>query len=183
MNNRGVWREWERLIDFGSVQCDSILDLGTGGEDAVFDWWRTSLFEKARFRVGVEAYHPSVLSKARAFRGVFLHEDVLRVLDRGLLNMNFDVVVMSEFLEHLNKDDGLRVLVWAVQHYNFLVLVNTPFGLLDQCDVVNPYQYHRSGWLPEDFEKLGFATSVAVDSGGLRKLLAWRDKRKEKAGG
>jgi 2-polyprenyl-3-methyl-5-hydroxy-6-metoxy-1,4-benzoquinol methylase len=69
----------------------------------------------------------------------------------------FDVVVLSQVVEHFTKADGLKALDRAEQLASKLVYVSTPNGFLEQPELDgNPHQKHLSGWTVNDFDKLGY---------------------------
>jgi hypothetical protein len=69
-----------------------------------------------------------------------------------------DVVVMSHVIEHLSREDGLRLLQVAERFARRLIYVETPRGFMEQLDCLQGdlLQEHRSGWFPWDFEARGY---------------------------
>jgi hypothetical protein len=85
----------------------------------------------------------------------------------------YDVVVMGDVIEHLEKTEGLSLLRTLLGR-NRNVLLTTPFHYFEQEIEGNPYQRHLSHWTIDDFQPWTFDYDVA---GGflLVVLLAGRD--------
>ena len=70
-----------------------------------------------------------------------------------------DTVVLADVIEHMEKEEGARLLRTTERIARRQVAVFTPLGFLPQhCDGKDAWgldgaswQEHRSGWLPEDF--------------------------------
>lgn len=79
---------------------------------------------------------------------------------RLLLPGSVDSVVLLDVIEHLEKDEGTRLLERTISLARSQVVVQTPLGFMPQgedevkdawgMDGVD-WQVHRSGWSPEDF--------------------------------
>lgn len=78
---------------------------------------------------------------------------------------SFDLVSMFDLVEHIPKKDAVT-LIERAKEVGRSVLVSTPSGFLKQDaethpeEATNPYQWHRSGFTPGEFEKLGFLVFV-----------------------
>jgi hypothetical protein len=75
-------------------------------------------------------------------------------------------------LEHLSKEDGLKVIEQMELISSNQVIIAMPVGFqeLHTYDG-NPYQTHKSGWTPTEFEGKGFKVRGSC---GLRKLRGER---------
>lgn len=85
-----------------------------------------------------------------------LHEwvyDSVRIADAvevaGELE-GYDLVVLGDVIEHIEKDVGVRFLRSLVER-NGNVLVTTPLEFFEQ-EMENPYERHVSHWTQADFE-------------------------------
>jgi hypothetical protein len=68
-----------------------------------------------------------------------------------------DCVVSIGNIEHLSKDDGLKLLDKIETLAKKLVIFETPNGFVHQGPVDgNIYQVHLSGWKPSEFKKRGY---------------------------
>lgn len=66
-----------------------------------------------------------------------------------------DTVVMIDVIEHMEKNEGLRVLARA-REIAAQVVVFTPLGFIEQVGDAwgmggDIWQRHRSGWMPDEF--------------------------------
>ena len=140
----------------------SILDVGCGDDSPL------KLFRRTGRRVGVDAYEPAInRSREAGIHDEYRLSDVLRIgelFPRG----SFEVVVAFDVLEHLERQDGLRLLAAMEQIAARRVVVFTPNGFVSQGERGgNPWQVHRSGWTPGALRQLGYQVSGVH---GLRML-------------
>jgi hypothetical protein len=73
-------------------------------------------------------------------------EDAIEILKR----VNVDCVFLMDVVEHLEKEEAIRLLKQTELYARYIV-VFTPLGFMEQND--GEWNTHRSGWLPEDFGK------------------------------
>ncbi len=139
--------------------CRTVLDLGCGHHSPL-------QVCKIPFSVGVDMFEPSLLeSRRRRIHSEYIRADVRNL---GFKPRSFDAVIAVEVLEHLIKDEGLRLMqemeTWASKK----VILTTPNGYLPQDPYDNnPLQEHRSGWEVEDLHRLGYKV---YGSAGLKWL-------------
>lgn len=135
------------------------LDVGCG-ETSVLAALRSRSFVSVGLDIGL----PSVVeARRRNQHDAYLVADLRRLP----LREQFDVVVLSHIIEHFSHEEGLDVLRVAEALSRVLTYVETPFGFREQPALGgDPFQRHRSGWFPHDFEGRGYA----VYGGGLRGL-------------
>ena len=129
--------------------CASGLDVGAG-TFSVLTALRPALRSTA-----IDAYGPSIdASRTRNMHDEYVVGDVM-TYDFG--GRQFDVVIANELIEHLDKWAGWRLLERLEQLARRLIIVTTPNGFVPQGpEHGNPWQRHRSGWFPHDFEGLGY---------------------------
>ena len=83
-------------------------------------------------------------------------------------DMKYDVVVLSEVIEHLTREDGEKLLDKVDSLALRLIYVETPNGFLEQPPLDgNPYQEHLSGWTSDDFRRRGYEV-YGIGIKGLR---------------
>lgn len=136
------------------------LDVGCGVQSIL------SAMRAGGFRTTGIDVSKQMLDRARRcnahdeyIEGNFLELDELR---------KYDVVVLSEVIEHFTHEDGEMVLDQADRLAERLVYVETPNGFLEQPELDgNPFQKHLSGWTAEDFESRGYKV-YGIGIKGLR---------------
>lgn len=70
---------------------------------------------------------------------------------------SFDLVLLSEVLEHLEKKEGYAVLEQLERIARQLIIITVPQGLLKQEGVGGiDAEKHRSAWYANEFKKLGY---------------------------
>jgi len=125
----------------------SCLDIGCG----------RGAFKSLKYlrAAGCDIYQPSLV-RARE-KGYY--ENLLRCDARYLpfKAKSFDVALCVEVIEHLDKTEGEELLRRMEEVAGRQIIVTTPWGfcpLEERYD--NPYLNHRSAWLPEEFEEMGY---------------------------
>lgn len=106
---------------------------------------------------GIDGYAP-YLEEARREN---LHAELVlgdaRELERYFKPGQFDTVVALDLIEHLTKEDGLRMMRSMETIASRKVVFFTPSGFLPQHSYENnDLQEHLSGWEAEEMEKLGY---------------------------
>lgn len=134
----------------------TLLDLGCGNGDFSYD-----LFKNDKFQItGVELYPESIKqAKSKNIYSKVVKGDIVK-LPIGL-KKHYDVVLVSQAIEHLTKKKGHKAIQeWEKRAKR--VVISTPVGFvpfhqleLSEQDQ-NPYQKHLSGWEVRDFEKMGY---------------------------
>ena len=111
------------------------------------------------YSVGLELYLP-YLYEAKKKRS---HHDYIRGDARYLpiRPKSFDEVLCSQVVEHLNESEGLK-LVESIENIGKLrVVIGTTVGYipylpLDPESDNNPFQIHKSGFMPQFFKARGY---------------------------
>jgi hypothetical protein len=77
-------------------------------------------------------------------------------LKRGIRS-RIDCVASLHCIEHLQKEDGIKLLDMMERLSGKLVIIETPNGFVHQSPTRdNPWQEHLSGWTINDFRSRGF---------------------------
>jgi len=85
---------------------------------------------------------------------------------------DYDLVIMSDVIEHIEKDAARGLLRDLVGH-NRNVLVSTPLDFFEQHVEENPHEDHVSHWVAADFD--GFTADIdAAGGAALVVLIAGR---------
>jgi len=73
----------------------------------------------------------------------------------------FNLLIASELLEHLSREDGFRLLNELERICKNRIITSTPSRFFEQGEVdSNPYQRHLSLWKEEDLIKLGYEVKI-----------------------
>lgn len=77
----------------------------------------------------------------------------------------FDVVIGTDFIEHLHKPQATNILVEAERVARRYIIWFTPIGFLDTQKYQNESVYsdldiHNSQWQPEEFRQRGYQVDV-----------------------
>jgi hypothetical protein len=106
----------------------------------------------------------------------FVQADVLEILP-AIVN-RFQVAFCGDGLEHFRKDDG-RTLLRLMESAARLPIIFTPLGDVDVHPRATDPDAHKSGWLPEELEALGWETltfpnwHAALNCGAF---FAWKEQ-------
>jgi hypothetical protein len=78
-------------------------------------------------------------------------------------NKSIDIIQACDFIEHLEKKEGVKWLQDCEKVARKAILIFTPIGLVDSPSANtqpdNIYQKHKCGWTYEEFEKLDFKSA------------------------
>jgi hypothetical protein len=153
--------------------CDTLLDLGCGRQSPVKE------FSRGLSRVvGVDRHVPYLEeSLAAGIHHEYRQADVLEigsVFEPG----SFDCVVALDLIEHLPKEEGLRLIPLMERIARKKVIIFTPNGFLEQRAYDdNALQEHLSGWSPAEMRALGYRV-IGVNGWrplrGERGVIRWR---------
>lgn len=120
------------------------------------------------YAVGVDIYKPSADKAKEA--GVYDDVYIMDAMDIGIRfpEKSFDCVMAMDFIEHLGKDDGLKLLSVMERIAKKKIILYTPNGFLEQGpEYGNPWQRHLSGWSSSEMRGLGYRVS---GWGGLKSI-------------
>jgi hypothetical protein len=129
---------------------------------------------------GIDAFQPSIDRSCAA--GIHHEYKLMDVMDitKEYQDKSFDVVLASDVIEHLRKEDGLRLVDMMERLARKKVIIFTPNGFLKQGAVDgNNYQIHLSGWEVEEMRALGYRVRGIRGWKALRGAYAevkWRPK-------
>lgn len=144
---------------FPTDKISAILDLACGIS------LRSQYFD-ADIRVGVDIYKKYLenIELERNVPYVLLHADILKI-DELFLPKSFDLVLLLDIVEHLEKERSLELIKKAENIAKKAVIIETPNGYIPQdIDILgyggHEFQTHRCGWEPEEFHKMGYKTII-----------------------
>jgi predicted TPR repeat methyltransferase len=131
--------------------CTKLLDVGCGSDSPV------RYFADKIYCVGVDLHEASIEeSKKQGIHNDYYLMDVLEI-QKKFAAKSFDCVLASDVIEHLTKEDGLKLLEMMEAIAKKRVIVFTPNGFLPQGEYDdNPWQVHKSGWEITEMEARGY---------------------------
>lgn len=141
------------VIDVG---CGMVQPDSSKKEDILF-----SCFSDPKYQItGIDGFKPNIVwRKANHPKGDFIQMDV-RNIDQ--IGKKFDVVVCNHVIEHFKKDESIVLLNNIESLTNKVLIIGTPVGFIDTTYNVelhqNELEAHKCGWMPEEFENLGYQT-------------------------
>ena len=135
----------------------SILDVACGLS-------LKSKFIPAQIRVGVDIFEDYFNHIESNVPYVVIKWDV-RKLREIFISKSFDLVLVLDIIEHLEKAESLNLLKQCEEIARKAVIVETPRGFIPQnIDILgyggHEFQTHRSGWEVSELNKLGYRRIV-----------------------
>jgi SAM-dependent methyltransferase len=138
-----------------------ILDIGCGRYSAVSQVIKTQSF----YAIGLDIFEPNVRASNR--RGIYQGVICADVRALPIKDKQFDLIILLEVLEHLDKEDGQKALRELERVSREAILLTTPIGTSPHRDYYgNPYEEHRYVWSLEELKASGFV----VRGKGIRGL-------------
>lgn len=145
---------------------DSVLNIGSGGAFEHCDrfLWREIFGAKTKVAFDLDR------EKLKTWAGtdwVPIQGDASKIMDI-FVDHTFDLIIATDLIEHLNKEDGLQFIKSAEIIAKKAIIIFTPNGFLDTekyqaKDVHSDLDIHKSGWTEEEFKELGFETELVKD--------------------
>jgi len=153
---------------------DEVIDFGCG-------LMPTTRKLKCKKLIGIDGWLPYIdqlRKELSTLKHVYLwHLD----LDGPLLSVarsgSADVSLAIDIVEHFEKDDALSLIQQIERIARKRIIILTPNGFLPQARRENSeYQLHRCGFVPAEFEDLGYEILIrANERGPLRSFLAVKE--------
>src|SRR3989338_4027971 len=148
--------------------CASVLELGCANNSVL------QYFPKKYYSCAADIFLPYLKeSRRKKIHDSYILADISKLCIKP---KSFDCVLALGLLEHLEKEEGLKLLELMQKIARKKIIINIPNGFLPQDTFDgNIYQEHRSGWVCEDLIKLGFSAygffglkNLRVEYGKLR---------------
>jgi len=134
-------------------RSESILDIGCGKGGPM-----ENINKRGKFHtMGVDIFAP-YLKECKA-KGVHQEYVLCDIKNLPLRNKSFDIVLCIEGIEHLEKEDGRKLIQAMEKIARRQVIISTPVGVWRQKDIdkqLNPYQKYRAVWFPDELRSLGY---------------------------
>jgi hypothetical protein len=152
-----VQRIFERAGLYPTEEINSVLDLACGLS-------LKSQYVDAKIRVGVDIYRPYLERIESSVPYIAINADIMDI-EKLFLPRSFDIVLLLDIVEHLEKSDSLRLIEMAERIARVAVIIETPRGYIPQdVDIWghggDTYQTHRCGWEVEELSSLGYSVLV-----------------------
>jgi len=149
--------------------CNTVLDLGCGYNSQIQHC-------NIPFSLGVELFEPYLQeSKKKGIHNQYTKADIRKVEFKP---KSFDVILCSEVLEHLTKEEGYKLIKKMERWAKKKIIITMPNGYLWQDGYGNnPLQEHKSGWNVEELEELGLKV---YGINGWKKLRGYKGSVKYK---
>lgn len=153
---KNIFRQFENIFFYSVLQKEigdakSVLDVGCGNDSPVGKIKKTFTSE------GIDIYPQCInYSKKHKYHDTYRLGDV-RKLGTFYKKKSFDVALSFDVIEHLTKQESLKMIAEMEKIARKKVILMTPQGYIDQKAYDgNPYQVHHSGWEKKELENLGY---------------------------
>lgn len=131
-----------------------VLDLGCGF--GVWGHLLRAIGEGEKFYlIGCDIFKP-YLQKLHYYCP---YDDLILCDARNLpfRSRSVNIVIAFEIIEHLDKNDGIKLLSNLEDLCDEQIVISTPYGFYNQSVVRNnKFEQHKSAWSKEDFENAGY---------------------------
>ncbi|MCL4321317.1 MAG: class I SAM-dependent methyltransferase [Deltaproteobacteria bacterium] len=144
-----IFHTREALLKKDIKDCKSVLDLGCGSESPI------KYCKNVEYSVGVEAFKPDLeKSKLLRIHSKYINENILNI---DFEEDSFDAVMIMDVIEHLNKEDAIKMIKRADKWARKKIIITTPNGFYPAYgDHKNILQTHLSGFGCKELQNLGF---------------------------
>jgi SAM-dependent methyltransferase len=143
--------------------CESVLDIGCGSSSPI------KHLPKKFYAVGCDSF-PGAIEKSQK-EGIHDQYRLMNVLDldKNFPPQSFDCVLALDLIEHLEKEEGVRLIAMMEKTAKKKVVIFTPNGFLPQQEYENNLgQIHKSGWSVEEMKEKGFRVKGIMGWKALR---------------
>ncbi len=141
----------------------TLLDIGCGSDSLI-------RYNKDVYKVGYDGHKKTIeLAEKKNTHDEFVFGTFDELKD-NLKDRKFDFIIAIDFIEHLKKEDGYKLLEYIETKANVGIALFTPNGFLKQSNLEkNDLMEHLSGWTKNEFEQKGYNVSGATGLKILRK--------------
>jgi len=156
-----VFRLLKEGLDPGQIVSLLTLRNALDGSEDILDVGCGKINNMRRLGVthstGVDGYAPYLEeAKKKNLHDQYVLGDV-RTLEKYFQPGQFDTVLALDVIEHLTKEDGLRMMQSMEKIARRKVVFSTPSGFLPQKNYENnDLQEHLSGWEAAEMERYGY---------------------------
>lgn len=88
-------------------------------------------------------------------KDIFVKSDAIEFLQG--VHKKYSAAICADGIEHISKEDGLQLLTLMKEKSNKQIIFTPSGDYLIETEKTNNPDSHKSGWTPDEFEKLGWA--------------------------
>lgn len=160
-----IWSKSEIWTKVKKRNRMTILDAGCGKHSPI-----ALIANQRKFKViGIDIFKP-YLEEAKG-KGIYQSIILGDVRHLPFKDECFDAAISIEVIEHLEREDGEKLLAELERVSSWLTLLTTPIGnCVQHAYNGNPHQEHKHSWSLEEFKAKGFE----IRGAGLRGMSAGR---------
>ena len=164
---RKIFPDYQMKLDNLTKDCCSLVDIGCGDSSPI------QSFSKRMYCIGIDIFEPSIeKSRKKKIHNEYYKMDYSNI-EEVIEESSFDCILASDFIEHLEKEEGYNLLRIMERVARKKVIIFTPNGFLPTEEHEgNPWQVHKSGWTTKEMRDLGYKVYGINGLKGLRKGLA-----------
>lgn len=145
----------------GGKRC---LNVGCGDPSCLTRQGMLKQLDDYEVKVGIEIIDDKIRSWDHT-NWCILKQDLINYKRLFFADNYFDTVVCFDLLEHLDKPDGLMLLLEMERVCSGYLMVFVPRGFLDTIKyqsehVHSVFDVHKSGWEPDEFVQRGYEVKV-----------------------
>ncbi len=174
MSHAGTENKFVKTLFPENMQDLKILDVGHGyGETGLYIRSRLNLNQWSQLD-GLEIDKPyhDLQSKMSIYDGLYLAD----ALDMPIPDKYYDISIAQHVIEHVSKENGLCFLSEMERVTKGLVIICTPHGYTESGPLDdNIHNHHLSGWVPIEFDKLGYEWKVVTKNVNSRLLTLFAE--------
>lgn len=162
LSNDYPYLEW---LNDDLADCENILELGCGRASPLLK------IGAGKRTDAVDIWQPYVTMHNEAGDYRYCKQENILTMDLASCEKQYDAVVICDVLEHLPKDEVLKIdLFSAIEKVaRKKVILFTPNGFVENDEVDDdPYQAHVSAWSHWDYVKRGYGVRGST---GVRWLM------------
>lgn len=151
-----------------------VLDVGFGFG---FYGWALTTWKKGRSHIVGIDINPDRVERQIEL-GIY-DEVFCKDINEWLPVESFDLIIASHVVEHLEKDDGLKLLERLQAKCRGRLIVACPEGdtlSIEMRDSVKYYDVHVSVWRARDLRQLGFKVKQMSYSDRAGRVVSWFER-------
>lgn len=170
MSHAGTEDKFVKTLFPENMEGLKILDVGHGyGSTGLYIRSRLNLKEWSIIH-GLEIDKP--YHNLQTKMGIYDKLHLANALDMPIEDKFFDISIGQHVIEHLNKEDGFKMLTEMERVTTTRVIICTPNGYTESGPLDgNVHNHHLSGWSLEDFRGKGYTAKIIYKNVNSRLLV------------